>query len=275
MPEPKQDQRLADSQKAYIKGLLEICDWKATHVARAAGLAPSTINKFLAGDVDHVLSARTIKAIETAALKRLWEVSEKFKGDAEYRARVFAERERLGKTKSERLFQLFRDYENLDGPHSEAILLSRYVEGGRYDQDILLSDRAISEITVLKHPVFNAGSGYRSHRIAYIVRGPAADKIYPEGSVLIVQLFPNKDYVPETGHRVISEHRKHGLIEATVKEIQISDDGRIWLWPRSTDPNFQQPVALGDNSDISVVGLVIGSYVPEALNYLKSANKIA
>ena len=73
------------------------------------------------------------------------------------------------------------------------------------------------------------------------------------------------------------------MIEATVKEYVVDDDGQVWLWPRSSHPEYQQPFLLKERidrdmgseanstetdnryrevyaDDFEIVALVIGSY---------------
>lgn len=76
------------------------------------------------------------------------------------------------------------------------------------------------------------------------VVGPSMNKVYPNGTILIcatlyelaeTEFIHNKRYV------VVCTDA-HGDKEATVKELQIAEDGTKWLWPHSTDPNHQTPV---------------------------------
>ncbi len=93
------------------------------------------------------------------------------------------------------------------------------------------------------------------------------NEVYPEGSVVIcVKLIDINRQAQNGDHVVVIRRSKHGF-EATLKELRQNAAGEAWLWPRSTDPNFQQPWKLGEGSDgsgqeIEVMALVIGSYVP-------------
>ncbi|QCE34511.1 hypothetical protein FAI40_03675 [Acetobacteraceae bacterium] len=113
------------------------------------------------------------------------------------------------------------------------------------------------------------------------VRGESMNLVFPEGSVVIVANFANLERGPETGDYVIVQRRDpySSSFEATVKAFQRKENGEIMLWPRSSDPKFQRPFILKDEStysntdqseyldsaeapEISVLGLVIGVQIP-------------
>ncbi len=106
------------------------------------------------------------------------------------------------------------------------------------------------------------------------VRGPSMNEIYPDGSIAICVNLIELGRDPKPGQRVVVLRRSNAGadigFEATIKELRRDDAGDYWLWPRSTDPNFQTPWKLqheyahDDNEDIRIVSLVIGSYRPEA-----------
>lgn len=100
-----------------------------------------------------------------------------------------------------------------------------------------------------------------------IVRGASMDELYPHGSILAVVKFLDLGREPRQNERVVALRYRHGETEATVKEFRVGRDGRARLWPRSTHPDFQQPVlvqsAAGDDEEVQIAYLVIGSYRPE------------
>jgi hypothetical protein len=77
-------------------------------------------------------------------------------------------------------------------------------------------------------------------------------------------------YEPKTGDWVIVErHRDQGAIrERTIKEVVVDHKGRVALWPRSSNPKWQEPINLDDGArsgeevEAFIVGLVLGSYSP-------------
>lgn len=108
------------------------------------------------------------------------------------------------------------------------------------------------------------------------VGGASMNLIYPEGSVVVCVSLIELGADPMPGDHVICQRRSKAGIEATVKELQRDEAGDYWLWPRSSDPNFQQPwkLPVGDefgNDDLRLVALVIGSYVPRPKREAKKA----
>lgn len=82
---------------------------------------------------------------------------------------------------------------------------------------------------------------------AYAVRvaGPSMDRVYPDGTILICCHMEELQEEPVSGKRYIIENRDpHGRVETTVKEFARSEDGRPWAWPRSSHPDYQQPIPL-------------------------------
>lgn len=97
----------------------------------------------------------------------------------------------------------------------------------------------------IKMPV-NDGYPSALKRYALEVRGESMNRVFPDGSLVSVIDFDELGRPPETGDYVVVMRRdKHGAgFEATIKAIQIRDDGSACLWPQSTDPDFQQPFIL-------------------------------
>lgn len=60
-----------------------------------------------------------------------------------------------------------------------------------------------------------------------LVQGRGAEKIYREGSILVVLPLDQWDGILLPGHRVVLQ-RIQDLVEVTVREIEVSD-GRAWL----------------------------------------------
>lgn len=108
-----------------------------------------------------------------------------------------------------------------------------------------------------------------SEQFAYRVVGPSMDKarIF-DGDFVICVPYWHARTAPTTGDLVVVERRRGPVFERTVKELQVADGG-FELWPRSTDPRFQQPIKVPKNHDlleedgttIEIVGLVVASYV--------------
>ena len=97
------------------------------------------------------------------------------------------------------------------------------------------------------------------------VRGPSMNRDYPQGSIVLwVDMLAAR--APRDGdHVIVYAHQTDDSIEATVKELRVTD-GKRWLWPKSDDPLHQLPLDTDHPGDgvasIEIVGLVIGDYRP-------------
>lgn len=106
-------------------------------------------------------------------------------------------------------------------------------------------------------------------QFVYRVSGPSMDKarIF-DGDFVICVPYWHVRTSPTPGDLVVVERRRGPVFERTLKELQMSGD-TFELWPRSTDPRFQQPIRVPKNHDlleedgttIEIVGLVIATYV--------------
>ncbi|KKL72777.1 hypothetical protein LCGC14_2081540 [marine sediment metagenome] len=107
------------------------------------------------------------------------------------------------------------------------------------------------------------------------VVGPSMDIIFPDKTILMVA--PLHEYFGpiETGLFVIAQRVHDGLFETTVKQLEIID-GRYWLWPKSTRPEFISPIEIPPPEDwdtqpptagvaegIYIIAVVVGSYRSE------------
>lgn len=104
------------------------------------------------------------------------------------------------------------------------------------------------------------------HRFGLRVSGASMNEIYPEGTVVeCVSVFGHTEITP--GKRVVVLQFRHdGRVEATVKELQMDGDGKLWAVPRSTNPSFQA-INLNEPGDgvreVRVIAVVVASYRPE------------
>lgn len=75
-----------EAQRAEITGLAKLLKISSTELATAAGVAASTLNRFLnSGDAKHLLTARTLLKVRSAAERRVREMSP---GDADAVSRL-------------------------------------------------------------------------------------------------------------------------------------------------------------------------------------------
>lgn len=109
---------------------------------------------------------------------------------------------------------------------------------------------------------------FRRRAKALEVRGFSMDLEYRPGAVVIWVDFLDFRPPRHEDHVIVYAH-SDGRTEATVKELRIDDNGKRWLWPRSSKPEHQQPLDT-DNppegvTNIEIKGIVIGDYRQRAV----------
>ena len=100
------------------------------------------------------------------------------------------------------------------------------------------------------------------------VRGPSMNLEYPPGTYLICATLSHYNFPPAPDDHVIVRRRnKAGETEATVKELRRDLEGRWWLWPKSTHPDHQTPLAVPagpfdgtEEDEVRVIAVVVGCY---------------
>lgn len=142
-------------------------------------------------------------------------------------------------------------------PAPSAIMVAGHIEAGAFREAVEWDESRWYAVDV---PI---PARFRSRAKALEVRGPSMNKEYPEGSVVVwvdqLDFRPAKD----GDHVVVYAYAKDDTIEATVKELRVTD-GRHWLWPMSHDPDHQQPVEITNPPEhvvrIEIQGIVLGGY---------------
>lgn len=102
----------------------------------------------------------------------------------------------------------------------------------------------------------------------FIIRGNSMNKLYPDGTLVLVASTVANRLRPKNGQRVLVQRRnREGLYEATIKEYVVNEDGSKWLWPRSFDPEHQAPIPYksSDVEEVTVSGIVMTAVISEAL----------
>jgi transcriptional regulator with XRE-family HTH domain len=102
----------------------------------------------------------------------------------------------------------------------------------------------------------------RAKLFALDVRGPSVNLVYPEG-VRVICALPH-----EVGVRaddfVVAQRRRGSLVETTIKQLVIERGGAILLYPRSSHPDFQEPIRIRHEPDsdegVDIIGVVIARY---------------
>jgi len=93
------------------------------------------------------------------------------------------------------------------------------------------------------------------------VRGPSMDQHYPDGTMVVV--CPAAEIGVREGDHVVVRRRRGGLVETTLKEV-VKEKRGVALWPRSSDPAFQEPIRIDSVRDADdgpeIIGVVVSSY---------------
>jgi len=112
---------------------------------------------------------------------------------------------------------------------------------------------------------------YRESAFGLEIAGPSMNQFFPEGSFVVCLPIEELPRELKSHDKVVVLRERAGLYEHTLKELVIDENtGRPWLWPRSTDPNFQTPIEIPDgepteSEEIRILAVVIGSYRPEPI----------
>ena len=99
-------------------------------------------------------------------------------------------------------------------------------------------------------------------QFALRVVGTSMNRVVQEGSYIVCVSWAELGRQPRDGDLVVVERRRDGLIETTIKRIQISNR-KILLMPDSDDPRWQSPLELEgglENDEIAITALVVGKY---------------
>lgn len=166
--------------------------------------------------------------------------------------------------------QLTGDYEPVRTAPITTVRMRGKVSAGLW-QDAL--EMLPDEQEILPVPV---PTPYKDTAFGLLVDGPSMNLVYPAGTVLIcVSIYDYGKELRPGNKVVVYRHGSNQTIEATVKEMQVDEQGQVWLWPRSSHPAHQQPLPLprwpdgnsdaleSDGDSIEVSAVVIGSYRPE------------
>lgn len=242
----------ADEIRRWIKVMCRMAGMSPTQLARAASVAPSTLNRFLNNpSVKHKPSTTTLGKIEGAAslaysdrVKITW-------GRKQYPPFGPSEDRHLGDIKKPFDLNLLPVVDVIG-----AVEAGTWVEGIEWP----VEDRFT--VPIIEFPGFEGSPKY-----ALEVYGDSMNEVYPPGSIIICVHPIHVDRNPLPGERVVvRQTSENGLSEFTVKEFQIDNKGQPWLWPRSTNPEHQTPIKIdptGEDDNVVITGIVIGSIRPE------------
>lgn len=101
------------------------------------------------------------------------------------------------------------------------------------------------------------------------VRGDSFNRHIPDGALIHVVDAIAMGYAPRHGDVVVvSRTRGQGaLVERTVKQIEVLQNGDVELWPRSHNPKWSKPLVLdhgaemSDDTVVEISAKVLRSYV--------------
>jgi len=136
-----------------------------------------------------------------------------------------------------------------------------YVQAGHWSESTELPEDDQFDVPI---PDDIAFSGYPLH--AAITRGPSMNKRYPEGTVIVFTHALETMEQIEPGNRYVVERiAADGTIETTVKLLWEDENNHLWLLPESTDPRFQEPIAIEGNEHdtIRIIGKVRYAVITE------------
>ena len=148
-----------------------------------------------------------------------------------------------------------------DGPPLERVVVRGDVQGGAWREAIEWNEDDWYTVAVPRDERYP-----NLPRFGLEVRGASMNQVFPEGTVLICILTEAiQDGVPPGKKVIVQQVDRAGLTEATVKELLVDEQGRAWLWPRSTDPEYQAPLQFDQEKaeDVKITAVVTGSYREE------------
>jgi transcriptional regulator with XRE-family HTH domain len=101
-------------------------------------------------------------------------------------------------------------------------------------------------------------------QFALLVRGDSMNEIIRDGEYVICVDWVDLGKVPETDDVVVVLRQRFGgqMRETTLKQIVVTTDGQIELWPRSNNPRFKDCVKLcaedeEDGTTTEIIGFAI------------------
>lgn len=84
-------------------------------------------------------------------------------------------------------------------------------------------------------------------RFGLEVRGDSMDRRVEDGAIVYCIRFSDLGRGPKHGDYVVCQRfNDSGAVEATLKRLEVRDDGIAWLLPESNNPEHQQPIRLGE-----------------------------
>lgn len=247
MTDTEDSNEAQEKARKRLELALQVTGWSAAKLASEAGLAASTISRFLNFPVKHTISLKTLAKVDDAVWRYIKSVPDP--------------------RESIRLTFLYGastpQVEPLD-TKSISIQVRGAVQAGHWAEAI---EWPRDEWDVVRVP---RPDGHKSY-FGLLVKGPSMNQVYPEDTILVCVPMMHYDHaLSEEDHVIVQRRAESGLVEATVKEIRSDSEGRIWLWPKSTHPEYQSPIELprpdasipdaAGADDVRIVAVVVADY---------------
>ncbi|KAA0576703.1 hypothetical protein [Azospirillum sp. Sh1] len=254
----------ADEIRRWIKYVCYLTNIAPTKLAKGAGIASSTINKFLYDqNYKFIPSSNTLEKIRKFV-------------NSEFRASSIDDL--IAYTTVKDPISRYDekdtscDVKDVEGPsHSWAVphmfwpVMIRGHIGHYSDDDRMLFDNSkVYWISVPPSPSY-PGIG----RYGLEVKDNSMNLVYKKGSIIVcVAGYDIEGTIADIkdGTRVIVEYGKSGQVKTrTIGEIVRDEGGEIWLVPRSSDPKYGNGggTMLSTMTNPRLYAVVVGSYNPE------------
>tara|TARA_Y100000310_G_scaffold207333_1_gene207832 strand:+ start:1862 stop:2521 length:660 start_codon:yes stop_codon:yes gene_type:complete len=213
-----------------MDSVLDVTGWSADEWGRRSGVAGSTISRFRKHPESPMPTSRTLEKLE-AAVPHMMRVARPPSHIAAYNSATLTPLP-VGRTP-----------------------IVGIVEAGAWR--VVVEDDSAPTESVEAFP----DARYPGiERFALRVRGPSMDKVFPDGAVVTCVKLIDINRNPLDGEYVVVHRRRPGgLTEATVKQC-IRKNGKVYLWPRSSHPDHQQPLDIessGEDEDVLIQAAVI------------------
>ena len=247
----------ADEIRRWITAVCRRLSVTPTELAKAANLAPSTVNRFLSGKaVNENVSATTLAKLSKAAEEAFSKFFEKVADFNEFGDNVEVEADWAG-----------RNYDSFDRAVVEVPIISFvWTDGWQTQTELEKKDRY--RLSAPIHKVYS-----RLPIVGLEVRGGTSNKKYPNTTVLICVPYYALDREPIDGEFVIANRKsENGQVEIIVRQyveerFHPEDKAfRKWLIGLEGESFFQAPIDIsyyGYNDSLIVSFLIVGSYRPE------------
>lgn len=147
---------------------------------------------------------------------------------------------------------------------SELMVLHRAQAGNWIEAETSVDDYIKPPRPVNRDPRFP-----KARQWLELVVGDSINRLIHDGEYAIVVDAGDVNYSPRRGDLVVVERRRFGghMRERTIKQVGFGPDERtVLLWPRSTNPRWNEPLQITADADnletleVEIVGVVVGIY---------------